>query len=223
MAGRLHRAPGDPAGSLTAEVKLNGRTLKALLDSGSSVSLVLASLLPPRVETKTYLSLTCVHGDTKDVPARRVSIATAVGSWPVEVGVVKDLPVPVLLGRDWPGFDQLLAAATQPASRTPPRRPQRAGRGARRQPVFLTSDSGRDGESPSLNNDVFFDVFQQVQGGGSFGRAQREDDRLKNCWTQESWKAGTSSRGPILSHASLWRTGCYTVSPNGGGRKNGCW
>ncbi|KAL0184751.1 hypothetical protein M9458_020447, partial [Cirrhinus mrigala] len=173
-----------PQGAPTAAVKLNGRTLKALLDSGSSVSLVLASLLRPRMETKTYLSLTCVHGDTKDVPARRVSIATAVGSWPVEVGVVKDLPVPVLLGRDWPGFDQLLAAATQPASRTPPRRPQRAGRGARRQPVSLTSDSGRDGESPSLNNDVFFDVFQQVRGGGSFGRAQQEDDRLKNCWTQ---------------------------------------
>ncbi len=50
--------------------------------------------------------------------------------------------------------------------------------------VLLASDSGRDGESPSLNTNLFFDVFQQVTGGGSFGREQREDDRLKHCWAQ---------------------------------------
>ncbi len=97
---------------------------------------------------------------------------------------MKDLPVPVLLGRDWPGFEALLTAATQPASPRGGRRGRRAAKKPRRQPVLLASDSGRDGESPSQNPNVFYDVFQQVTGGGSFGRAQREDDRLKHCWSQ---------------------------------------
>ncbi|KAI2667014.1 hypothetical protein H4Q32_029352 [Labeo rohita] len=105
------------------------------------------------------------------------------GAWPVEVGILKELPVPVLLGRDWPGFEQLLLATTQPASQAGSRRDRRNKRHPRR-PALLASDSGRDGESPSSNTNVFFDVFQQVAGGGSFAKAQLEDDRLKHCWTQ---------------------------------------
>ncbi len=97
---------------------------------------------------------------------------------------MKDLPVPVLLGRDWPGFEALLTAATQPASPRGGRRGRRAARKPRRRPVLLASDSGRDGESPFQNPNVFYDVFHQVTGGGSSGRAQREDDRLKHCWSQ---------------------------------------
>uniref|UniRef100_A0A8C1NNX0 SCAN box domain-containing protein n=1 Tax=Cyprinus carpio TaxID=7962 RepID=A0A8C1NNX0_CYPCA len=58
-----------------AEVHLNGRPFLALLDSGSAVSLVKTAVLPPQPEAKTKLFITCVHGDTRDVPARRVTIA----------------------------------------------------------------------------------------------------------------------------------------------------
>ncbi len=92
--------------------------------------------------------------------------------------------MPVLIGRDWPGFDRLLALATQPASPRGDRRRRRPTRGPRQCPVLLASDSGRDGESPSQNPNLFYDVFQQVTGGGSFGKEQRGDDRLKHCWTQ---------------------------------------
>ncbi len=102
----------------------------------------------------------------------------------VEVGVMKDLPVPVLIGRDWPGFDRLLAALTQPASPGGGRRKRAPTKRHHQRPVLLASDSRRDGESPSQNPNLFFDVFQQVTGGGSFGREQREDDRLKHCWAQ---------------------------------------
>ncbi|KAL1252714.1 hypothetical protein QQF64_017407 [Cirrhinus molitorella] len=133
----------------------------ALLDSGSTVSLAQAAILQPRQDSKALLPITCVHGDTRHVPARRVTITAAAGSWPVELGIIEDLPVPLLLGKDWPGFDQLLHRSTQPASSTGSRQRRRAGRHHAR-PY----------------------VFQQVTGGGSFAKAQREDDRLKNCWSQ---------------------------------------
>lgn len=105
-----------PAGAPEAEVKINGKPFRAILDSGSAVSLVRSHVLAPRTDYKAFLPITCVHGDTRQVPARRVTITAGPGTWPVEVGVVKDLPVPVLIGRDWPGFDRLLAAVTQPAT-----------------------------------------------------------------------------------------------------------
>ncbi|KAL0173946.1 hypothetical protein M9458_029914, partial [Cirrhinus mrigala] len=96
-------------------------------------------------------------------------------TWNLEVGILRDLPVPLLLGRDWPGLEAALAVATQPLQ--PHRRPCRL--------PMMTSDSGREGESPAGNSNLFHDVFQQVTGGGDFGKAQKEDERLKHCWGQE--------------------------------------
>ncbi|KAL1253020.1 hypothetical protein QQF64_017713, partial [Cirrhinus molitorella] len=178
----VHRAP--PGGAPRVEVRVNGHPFEALLDSGSTVSLVNPAVLAPRPDTKAGLAITCVHGDTQEVAARRVTISAASGAWPIEVGIVKDLPVPVLLGRDWPGFDQLLRTASQPASPSGSRRRPSRQRGGRRRPVLLASDSARDGESTPSNSNLFFDVFQQVAAGGDFSKAQHEDDRLKHCWTQ---------------------------------------
>ncbi|XP_058638128.1 uncharacterized protein LOC131544123 [Onychostoma macrolepis] len=173
-----------PKGAPTATVRIGNRHYRAVLDSGSAVSLVQTGILPPPHETKATVPITCVHGDTREVPVRRLTIAATPGSWPVDVGLVKDLPVAVLLGRDWPGFEALLRATTQPAYPNGGRRRRRAAKKPSGRPVLLASDSGRDGESPSPNTNLFYDVFQQVTGGGSFGRAQREDERLKHCWTQ---------------------------------------
>lgn len=163
-------------------MKINGKPFRALLDSGSAVSLIQSRLLFPRTDSKARLPITCVHGETREVPTQRVTISAPSGSWPVEVGLVKDLPVPVLLGRDWPGFDHLLATATQPISPRGSLQRRRPARGPRQRAALLASDSGRDGESPSQCPNLFFDVFQQVTEGGSFAREQREDDRLKHCW-----------------------------------------
>uniref|UniRef100_A0A9J7Z3Y3 Retropepsins domain-containing protein n=1 Tax=Cyprinus carpio carpio TaxID=630221 RepID=A0A9J7Z3Y3_CYPCA len=126
-----------------AEVHINGRPFIALLDSGSGVSLIQPTVLPPRTGSRARLAITCVHGDTRHVPARRVTITATPGSWPVEVGFLKDLPVPVLLGRDWPGFDQLLTSSTQPASLAGDRRRRRSARRPRRTPqALLVSSAG---------------------------------------------------------------------------------
>ncbi len=68
----LHQDP--PVGAPEAEVRINGRPFRALLDSSSAVSLVQARILPPRHETKTRLPITCVHGDTQQVPTWRVTV-----------------------------------------------------------------------------------------------------------------------------------------------------
>ncbi len=218
----LHQDP--PRGAPTAEVKINGRPFKAVLDTGSAVSLVKAGVLPPSHETKGVLPVTCAHGDTREVPIRRVSISASAGTWAIEVGIVKGLPVSVLLGRDWPGFEALLSAATQPANPRGGRRGRPPAKRPNRRPVLLASDSGRDGESPSQNPNLFYDVYQQVVGGGSFGRAQREDDRLKHCWTQVCVLEGKDTRPkPILSPTLSWRMACSIVSPSVGGRKKSCW
>ncbi len=96
---------------------------------------------------------------------------------------MKDLPVPVLIGRDWPGFDRLLSAV-QPVSTRGSRRRKRPARETRQRPALLASDSGRDGESPQHDSILFLDLYQQVTGGGSFAKEQHEDDHLKHCWTQ---------------------------------------
>ncbi|KAI2667414.1 Retrovirus-related Pol polyprotein from transposon 17.6 [Labeo rohita] len=85
------------------------------------------------------------------------------GEWQLEVGILKELPVPVLLARDCPGFEQLLTTATQPASTAGSRRKCRTGRRTSR-PALLASDSGRDGESPFQDTNLFYDVFQQRRG-----------------------------------------------------------
>ncbi|KAG1948853.1 hypothetical protein F2P79_012397 [Pimephales promelas] len=162
----------------------HGKSFRALLDSGSAVTLIQSRLCGPRSGQKNFLPITCVHGDTRQVPSRRITISSPQGTWPVEAGLVKDLPVALLLGRDWPGFDRLLTAATQTASPEGNRQRRRRPRGPRRRPALLASDSGRDGESPSQITNQFYDVYQQAAGGGSFAKEQREDDRLKHCWAQ---------------------------------------
>uniref|UniRef100_A0A8C1MIS2 Gypsy retrotransposon integrase-like protein 1 n=1 Tax=Cyprinus carpio TaxID=7962 RepID=A0A8C1MIS2_CYPCA len=178
----VHAEP--PKQAPRAEVKINGRPVLALLDSGSGVTLIRPTVLPPRPEPKARLSITCVHGDTREVPARRVTITAPPGAWPVEVGIVRELPVPVLLGRDWPGFDRLFASASQPVSPAGNRPQRRTSTKPRRRPVLLASDSPREGESSRHNPNLFYDLFQQVAGAGAFAREQHEDDRLKHCWAQ---------------------------------------
>ncbi|MGL4350208.1 MAG: hypothetical protein ACRCT2_06510 [Plesiomonas shigelloides] len=80
-------------------VRVDGNPMKAILDSGSSLCLLRANVLPREMEKTSWLPITCVHGETRDVWSCQVEIAAK---------------VPVLLGRDWPGFDQLLKTVVQP-------------------------------------------------------------------------------------------------------------
>ncbi|KAF4079550.1 hypothetical protein AMELA_G00179330 [Ameiurus melas] len=98
-----------------------GRRITALLDTGSIVTLACPSILPAGLWLGCVLAVTCVHGDTREVLTVEVQIEGTTGIWPLRVGVIPDLPVPLLLGSDWPGFP------TGPTGkpRTPLPRPKR--------------------------------------------------------------------------------------------------
>uniref|UniRef100_A0A9J8AFQ6 SCAN box domain-containing protein n=1 Tax=Cyprinus carpio carpio TaxID=630221 RepID=A0A9J8AFQ6_CYPCA len=77
-----------PSGAPEADVTVEGKRFRALLDSGSAVTLIQSRLCPPRSGQKSFLPITCVHGDTRQVPARRITISSpqglAGGGWPGE-------------------------------------------------------------------------------------------------------------------------------------------
>ncbi|XP_053540472.1 uncharacterized protein LOC128634211 isoform X1 [Ictalurus punctatus] len=98
----LHQRQPPEVPSLTVWVE--GKPVTALLDTGSAVTLAQPSILPDGHRPSGTLTMTCVHGDTREVPAAEVQIRGDAGTWPLQVGIIPKLPVPLLLGRDWPGF-----------------------------------------------------------------------------------------------------------------------
>ena len=61
-------------------VKVEGKEVEALLDSGSMLTLVVASLvLNHKLDTRQDISVTCIHGDTRLYPTALVSIQTEDG------------------------------------------------------------------------------------------------------------------------------------------------
>ncbi|KAL0176818.1 hypothetical protein M9458_029148, partial [Cirrhinus mrigala] len=152
----VHQSP--PPAAPEVDTKLNGKPMRAILDSGSAVTFVQSRLCPPHPGQKSLFSVTCVHGDTRQVPARRVTISTAHGAWPTF----------------------LLARLRSPASRRRPAR-QPAGEPPPSQATLRTSAGEMVSPPPKI---LFYDVFQQASGGGSFAKEQQEDDHLKHCWAQ---------------------------------------
>lgn len=80
--------------------------LEVFLDSGSMVSLVREVLAnTPRLEAETAIA--CIHVDTKRYPTARVSFHYPCREDHLIYGVVPQMTVPVLLGRDCPLFKLL--------------------------------------------------------------------------------------------------------------------
>lgn len=104
----------------TCPVMINQRDVEALLDSGSSHTLVHEAVLeaPPRAQNHS-IPVVCVHRDTREYPTVVVKLTTTKGAFTVEVGVVKTLPVPVLIGRVCPAFPMFWREAQQRCCREP--------------------------------------------------------------------------------------------------------
>ena len=95
------------AGRFECEVWVNHLPARALLDSGSMVTLVHARILGRlRPVTKT-LRVVCIHGDTKEYPLVPVTVSYGHASVTQEVGVVNSLIHDIIVGRDCPLFLEL--------------------------------------------------------------------------------------------------------------------
>ncbi|XP_016533291.1 uncharacterized protein LOC103146684 [Poecilia formosa] len=93
-----------------SRVEVDGIELMALLDSGSSRSLVHADFVPFNVRTYDTISICCVHGDEKSYPTADMHIKVKDQMYLMNVGVVSGLPYSVVLGRDFPVLFALLEA-----------------------------------------------------------------------------------------------------------------
>lgn len=91
-------------------VTVNGVQLLALLDSGSSMSLVKKCYLnEQRIDYGHKTDIECVHGDRKPYPTTEVTIVVAGQAFLLQVGVIANLAVDCILGRDLPILTELIA------------------------------------------------------------------------------------------------------------------
>ncbi|KAF7706759.1 hypothetical protein HF521_020013, partial [Silurus meridionalis] len=174
--------------SPTLSVKLDGRITEALLDSGSNVTLARPSVIARGTKRMGSIPVACVHGDVHEVPTVRVRVANGGGEWPLVIGLVPNLPVPLLLGRDWPGFQRQQAIARRTSRRGGDRKLLRRS-GKRTHTALMaheqeTQDTGAEGESGVDGDNPLFNVCHQASREGNFGLEQRKDDSLKYCWNQ---------------------------------------
>ncbi len=89
------------------DVIVNGHELKALLDTGSSLSL----LKPCFVNNVNYVNTTsvqCMHGDVKQYPRAEVMVEVQEQMYLLNVAIVDNLPADIILGRDLPVLYELL-------------------------------------------------------------------------------------------------------------------
>lgn len=89
-------------------VWVNGIKAQALIDSGSALTLVAPEYVnTTRLESDLKTGITCIHGDVKYYPTSQVKISCEDGEHEIRVGVIPRLPHQVILGRDYPGFNNL--------------------------------------------------------------------------------------------------------------------
>ncbi|XP_045904363.1 uncharacterized protein LOC123970382 [Micropterus dolomieu] len=113
----------------TCPVIVNHWDVEVLLDSGSSHTLVQEAVLEePPLGQNHSIPVVCVHGETREYPTAVVKLTTTKGAFAVEVGVVKTLPVPVLIGRDCLAFPMLWREAQRRRCRGPQRGVPKVGR-----------------------------------------------------------------------------------------------
>lgn len=90
-------------------VEINGDTLKALIDTGSTQTLVHRQFVPLNsINMTETIPVCCVHGDEKPYPTADLYIKVQGQVYLLNIGVADNLPFPVILGRDLPVLFDLL-------------------------------------------------------------------------------------------------------------------
>ncbi len=98
----------------TMTVTVNGKELKALIDTGSDQTLVNRKFVAPSlVRSFNNLSICCVHGEERMVPTADLYIGVEGQTYLLEVGVADNLPYPVVLGHDVPVLLDLVQPSQQ--------------------------------------------------------------------------------------------------------------
>uniref|UniRef100_A0A3B3S5S3 CCHC-type domain-containing protein n=1 Tax=Paramormyrops kingsleyae TaxID=1676925 RepID=A0A3B3S5S3_9TELE len=93
-------------------IELNGKPVKALVDTGCSQTLVQADLVSLEFQNcNDKLTICCVHGESSELATADVYVRVNGQTYLLRVGLVSKLPYPVLLGQDLPVLPELVNRA----------------------------------------------------------------------------------------------------------------
>ncbi|XP_043996041.1 uncharacterized protein LOC122844529 [Gambusia affinis] len=93
-------------------VEIDGQKVKALIDTGSTQSLVHRRYVPPHsICTSETIPICCVHGDEKQYPTADIYMRVQGHVYLLNVGVMDKLSFPVVLGNDLPVLTDLINAS----------------------------------------------------------------------------------------------------------------
>ncbi len=88
---------------IVIDVKFGNTLFKALVDSGSSQTLVRPECVGKSNMLKhDKLRVCCIHGDEKEYPKTEIVIEIGGQAYSLNDGVIDKAPYPVILGRDVP-------------------------------------------------------------------------------------------------------------------------
>ena len=95
-----NRVPNPVHGEFSEIATVNGKEVRYVRDSGSSVSLISPDCLSDYKLTGSNMTITSVFGNTETIPVALVHIKCRYGeiNWPV--GIVENLPVNMIIGND---------------------------------------------------------------------------------------------------------------------------
>ncbi|XP_031668019.1 uncharacterized protein LOC116359314 [Oncorhynchus kisutch] len=98
-------------GSCLVPVKVNGKSLTAMIDTGSSLSLIRKGNVPVNdIDYGHQTLIQCVHGDQSQQPTAELTVEIQGQKYLLKVGVMEKLPFEMILGRDVPVLSDLLGS-----------------------------------------------------------------------------------------------------------------
>eukprot|EP00063_Salmo_salar_P015300 XP_013990135.1 PREDICTED: uncharacterized protein LOC106566551 [Salmo salar] len=107
--GVQNRQTGE--GSVLVPVKVNGKSLTAMIDTGSSLSLIRKCNVPVNdIDYGHQTLIQCVHGDQSQQPTAELTVEIQGQKYLLKVGVMEKLPFEMILGRDVPVLSDLLGS-----------------------------------------------------------------------------------------------------------------
>ncbi|KAJ1080578.1 hypothetical protein NDU88_000773 [Pleurodeles waltl] len=96
-------------------LRLNGRSVCALIDSGCSQSVVREDLIRPiDKESSSWVTICCIHGDKEQYPVTRVNIEWEDYKDSHPMGVMSQLIEECIIGTDYRHFPELLDHVRKP-------------------------------------------------------------------------------------------------------------
>eukprot|EP00063_Salmo_salar_P045966 XP_014020801.1 PREDICTED: uncharacterized protein LOC106582338 [Salmo salar] len=208
--------PRDSGPSPVTPVRANGKDTTALVDSGIMVTLVRPDVAQSSNLAET-VAIMCIHGETKDYPTTLFHLQTTKGQHIGPVGVVPNLPMPVLIRRDFPMFRQLWTSMSGDVGNRGNQKGggrRRGGRDTRRRDARMCGfqevdpqastdplsegdsvEARLEGEVASLDDMFPIDHEVAPDPAGRFGTTQLEDPYLASALQQVTMVDGKPVEG----------------------------